>query len=57
MLGNKVQVISKNSKYVPFTVDINTEHLKSLAKLYSQVVKKMFVKPDFNFIVISKYLL
>ena len=31
--GNKVQVISKNTKYAPFTVDLNTEHFKIIGKV------------------------
>ena len=31
--GNKVQVISKNPKYAPFTVDLNTEYFKIIGKV------------------------
>ena len=33
MPGNKVQVISKNTKYAPFTVDLNTEYFKIIGKV------------------------
>lgn len=33
MPGNKVQVISKNTKYAPFTVDLNTEHFNIIGKV------------------------
>ena len=33
MPENKVQVISKNPKYTPFTVDLNTEHFKIVGKV------------------------
>lgn len=31
--GNKVQVISKNTKYAPFTIDLNTEYFKIIGKV------------------------
>lgn len=33
MPGNKVQVISKNTKYAPFTVDLDTEYFKIIGKV------------------------
>lgn len=33
MPGSKVQVISKNTKYAPFTVDLNTDHFKIIGKV------------------------
>lgn len=33
MPGNKVQVISKNTKYAPFSVDLGTEHFKIIGKV------------------------
>ena len=33
MSGNKIQVISKNTKYAPFTVDLNTEYFKIIGKV------------------------
>lgn len=33
MPGNKVQVISKNTKYAPFTVDLNTDYFKIIGKV------------------------
>lgn len=31
--GNKVQVVSKNQEYSPFTVDLETEHFKIIGKV------------------------
>ncbi|MGN1153155.1 MAG: helix-turn-helix transcriptional regulator [Candidatus Gastranaerophilaceae bacterium] len=31
--GNKVQVISKNTKYAPFTIDLHTEYFKIIGKV------------------------
>lgn len=31
--GNKIQVISKNSNYAPFTVDLNSEHFQIVGKV------------------------
>ena len=33
MPGSKVQVISKNTKYAPFTVDLSTEYFKIIGKV------------------------
>ena len=33
MPGNKIQVISKNTKYAPFTVDLNSEHFQIVGKV------------------------
>ena len=33
MPGNKVQVISKNTKYAPYTVDLSTDHFKIIGKV------------------------
>lgn len=33
MSGNKIQVISKNTNYAPFTVDLNTEYFKIISKV------------------------
>ena len=33
MPGNKVQVISKNTKYAPFIVDLNIDHFKIIGKV------------------------
>lgn len=33
MPGNKVQVISKNTKYAPFIVDLSTDHFKIIGKV------------------------
>jgi phage repressor protein C with HTH and peptisase S24 domain len=31
--GNKVQVVSKNQEYSPFTVDLETEHFRIIGKV------------------------
>ena len=33
MPGNKVQVISKNTKYAPFTVDLDSEYFQIIGKV------------------------
>jgi phage repressor protein C with HTH and peptisase S24 domain len=33
MPGNKVQVISKNTKYAPFTVDLDSEYFQIIEKV------------------------
>jgi len=33
MPGNKVQVISRNQKYSPFSVDLNSEYFKIIGKV------------------------
>ncbi len=46
--GNKVQVVSKNPEYSPFTVDLETEHFKIIGKVIWSGGKKdrYWFKPE-----------
>ena len=40
--GNKVQVLSKNTKYAPYTIDLNTEYFKIIGNVIWSGCKNSF---------------
>ena len=40
--GNKVQILSKNTKYAPYTIDLNTEYFKIIGKVIWSGCKNTF---------------
>ena len=40
--GNKVQILSKNTKYAPYTIDLNTEYFKIIGKVIWSGCKNSF---------------